>query len=280
MNAFFYHLRPWQWYKNVLVFLPLFFGGYFFDTSSFLKTLFAFVLLCMLSSGNYMLNDTFDWKRDRYNKEKKRKMSRFALASSGTTLAVLSLFLSTQFFPLLFSGILFLLFILSFFYSFFLKHLLFLDVLLIAVNFVLRAVAGAFVFVKGAQPYIWISPWLIICTFFLALFLALGKRSTELTTQHQRFRPVLQYYTPELTKFLLMTITACLIMSYTLYSFLGEQPEMIFTLPFALYVIFSYLHFIFQNNPLTEKPYLLFQKPSFLSGIFLWIFVSFLILYF
>ena len=92
MKAFLYHMRPWQWYKNLVVFLALLFSGHLFEAQSVIMTGFAFILLCFLSSGNYMVNDVFDWKRDKQHTEKKQRMIKLALAFSGVTMVFLVLF--------------------------------------------------------------------------------------------------------------------------------------------------------------------------------------------
>ena len=279
MKAFLYHMRPWQWYKNLVVFLALLVSCHLFEAQSVIMTGFAFILLCFLSSGNYMVNDVFDWKRDKQHTEKKQRMIKLALAFSGVTMVFLVLFVSSVFFPVYFTGLLLGLFVLSFLYSAFLKNVFLVDILVISINFVLRAIAGAYVVMTGTNPYIWVSPWLIICTFFLALFLAVGKRYGEFHTQKKSFRSVLKQYSPEITTFLLTAATVCLVVAYTLYSFLGEQPRMIFTLPVMLYLVFCYHALILKGNTISEKPFLIAKNISFMAGFSLWILMTFFILY-
>ena len=279
MNSLIYHLRLQQWYKNLLIFLPLMFSGNLLNGNAFFFTLLGFALLCILSSGNYFLNDAFDWKRDKHHKDREQYFGRFTLSCFGIFFVMLALVISFYFLPFVFSMILVALFFISTLYSAFLKHIAFADILSISVNFVLRAISGAYIFVIAGQSYIWISPWLIICTFFLALFLATGKRYAEFQHQSKKFRPVLQWYTIEVSHALLIMTTACLVMSYTLYSFLGEAKMMIITLPFALFTIFRYLALIYQKNDIAEKPYKVVHDVHMVAGIVLWIMISLIILY-
>ncbi|MBS3175796.1 UbiA prenyltransferase family protein [Candidatus Woesearchaeota archaeon] len=272
-------LRLHQWYKNLLIFLPIIFSGHLLNVQAFFLTFVGCALLCVLSSGNYCINDFFDWKRDKWNPDKKQKLSRNFLLVLGLILVIFSLYLSLKIFPAIFTVFLFSLFVTTFLYSAILKLYPFVDILIIAVNFVLRAVSGAFVIVESSKPYVWVSPWLIICTFFLALFIAVGKRYVEFAKHSNDFRPTLQSYTPELTKSLMIIATSCLIISYTLYSFLGENKNMIFTLPFALYTIFTYLGFIYNHSKIAEKSHLVVTSPKMIAGILLWVVATLIILY-
>ncbi len=171
-------LRPEQYYKNLVVFLAIYFSGNILNPSKVVATGIGFVVLCLLSSANYIINDIVDKTRDKYNKEKagrpiaSGKVTVQQGAAIALALAIISLaasyLISKEFF----------LFALSFFlltslYTFLLKKEVFLDIIAIASNFVIRAMAGAAII--GVKS----SPWLIVGTFFLALFLAAGKRKSE-----------------------------------------------------------------------------------------------------
>ncbi len=276
-------LRPQQWYKNFLVFLPIIFVGQLFDLSALVKTLYGFIVLCGVSSTNYIINDIIDREKDRLHPEKK-----FRPIASGAVSVQLALFvvagmlvlsmwlwaatgLGKQFlyaaaFLLLFTQL----------YSVFLKHQLFLDILSIAINFVVRAIAGAFAI------QVKISPWLVLCTFFLSLYLSTGKRHAEvllLGEKAKQVRETLGYYTKELTTTLLIISTTLLIASYSLYSFLSEHKNLMLTLPFALYVIFLYYNYIITGNKIARHPEHVFLDKKMMLGMVFWGISTILLLY-
>lgn len=279
-------LRINQWYKNLLVFLPLVFGLQLADIDALSNTVLAFVSLCFISSANYILNDFVDSSRDKARILKKNYLSSGEI-SVWSAFALLIIFFSSavliaSYLSLAFTLFVLALFVLTTLYSFLFKHELFADVILISVNFVIRAVSGAFVISDDTfVPYIWVSPWLIVGVFFLALFLAVGKRAAEvvISKKNLTYRSTLIGYTPELTNALMFISTSVLVMSYALYSFLSIHPTLILTMPFAIYIIFRYLHLIYSGSkiPLENRFYL---DSRLLIGIMLWAVVTFLVLYY
>lgn len=265
--------RMRQWYKNLVIFLPLFFVGLATDSKSFLLVTLGFVALCLMSSANYIMNDIADKEKDKVHPEKKFRPlvsgeisvgAAGVLAAFCATLSLsLAFFLSEYFFY-----ILLVFFSLTQLYSFAFKNELFVDVILISVNFVLRAVSGAYIL--GVR----VSPWLIVCTFFLALFLAVGKRRAEsilLKGKAAMHRTVLDQYTPSLTNALILVSTALLLLSYSLYSFLSIYPALIYTLPFSFYVVFRYYFLVESGSPIAEKLELLYTDKRLVLGIVLWV---------
>jgi 4-hydroxybenzoate polyprenyltransferase len=274
-------LRVKQYYKNLLVFLPLLFAGLFFDDLSLLLSLLGFISLCLMSSANYILNDILDREKDKFHPEKSLrpvcsgKISVFSASVIALVCASISLtigiLLSAQFFY-----ILLIIFILTQLYSLYFKNEIFLDILFISINFVLRAVSGSYIL--GVR----ISPWLIVCTFFLSLLIALGKRKSDynllkiISFQHKK---VLLDYTPELTNTLLIISTTSLMMSYSLYSFLSIYPHLIYTLPLALYVILRYFYLIENNSIIARQPERFYTDVKLLLGIILWLIAVVVIMY-
>ena len=187
-----------------------------------------------------------------------------------------SFFLSYNYLNLTFLFFALGLFILTQLYSFLLKNILFADILTIAILFVLRAISGAFVInVK-------ISPWLILCPFFLSLFLSVGKRHSDLLLLQNnaaQTRKVLQEYSLNLTGSLMNIFTTLLIVSYALYSFLSEHNYLLLTLPFALFVIFRYYYLIISNSPIARHPEKIFADKQMLCGIFLWLIITAYLIY-
>lgn len=256
-------LRPEQYYKNLVVFLAIYFSGHLLNMRELLATGIGFILLCLISSANYVINDIVDRNRDRYNKEKagrpiaSGKVSAYQGAFIATVLLVISLaasyFVGKGFFAFALG-----LFVLTTLYSLALKNELFLDIIAISFNYVLRAMAGAAII--GVKS----SPWLVVGTFFLALFLAAGKRKSEKSflktskTSIKYHRPLLDKYSDHNLSFLLQMSATTLLLSYALYSFLGTKQGLIFTLPIAMYVILRYLYLLESGS----------EKVRSLSGIF------------
>lgn len=265
--------RPLQWYKNFLVFLPLIFTSQLFKADLFMLSFAGFVALCFMSSANYILNDIFDVKKDRLNPEKRSR----PLASENVSLwqalllcavlFVLSLVIGIEFSSYFFFSLLFLN-ATTLWYSILLKNEVILDVLIIAINFVIRAVSGTFLINST------ISPWLVLCTFFLSLFLSVAKRESELVFlggKAIKHRISLGKYNENLTNILMSVSTALLIVSYSLYSFLSHYKNLLFTLPFALYVIFRYSFFVYSGSEIARHPEKILKDWRMMLGILLWI---------
>ncbi len=275
-------LRVRQWYKNILVFLPLIFSGNLTNTTLLGKALLAFLSFCALSSATYIINDYADRKQDQQNPEKaKRPIASGAVKPLeailiATTLAAIgfgtAITLPTNF---LYTALGY--FTLSQLYTAWLKHEAFADVLTISTNFVIRAVAGAFAIT------VWVSPWLISCAFFLALFLTLGKRRSEimyLKNKGTKHRITLNSYTPEIASRLSTLATTALVISYTLYVFFGEHQTLYITLPFALYAIFRYDGLISTGHKIARHPEYVFTDKRMILAMLLWGVLTVTMLYF
>jgi len=266
-------LRVRQWYKNLLVFLPIFFSGYLFDVHLLVLTVLGFLTLCLISSGGYIFNDLIDYKRDQLNPEKANrpiaagKISRFLAILIFAILSLCTLIIAF-FLDYYFLILVILILILGLVYTLWLKKILFADILTISTLFVIRAISGAFIInVK-------ISPWLVLCPFFLSLFLSVGKRHSEIKFLKEKAnmaRSVLKDYTLELTSSLMIISTTLLIISYALYSFLSEHNYLLITLPFALFVVFRFFYFISNNFDIARHPERIIKDRQILIGILCWI---------
>ncbi len=275
-------LRIQQWYKNLLVFLAMFFSGHLFILGDVFLSVLGFFSLSFVSSSYYIINDIVDFKKDCLHPEKKMRPIASGKISIGfasficiillITGLYLALSLGTMFFYLVLS-----LFVLSQLYTFVLKKIMFADILAIATLFVIRAISGAFII--GVV----VSPWLILCPFFLALFLAAGKRHGDLLYLEEKAsdsRKVLSEYTLEMTHSLMLVSTTLLVMSYALYSFLSEYNSLLYTLPFALFVIFRYFHLISSGSSVARHPEKVFDDKVMVVGLVLWLVVTFVLIYF
>lgn len=246
-------MRPKQWTKNCLVFAGVVFAHVASNVTDDLRALAAFVIFCGLAGGQYVLNDVVDADADRLHPSKRLRpiasgrVSRNQGAVFGTVVVVLSLAASISLGPwfiLNAAGYLGL----SVAYSYWLKHVVLVDVIVIAIGFVLRATAGT------AAVQVEVSPWLLVVSFFLALFLALAKRRQELVslTDASAHRPSLEDYSERLLDQLLMLVGAATLMAYALYTIdsdTGVSSRWLkATLPFVVFGLFRYLYLIYEKG--------------------------------
>lgn len=266
-------IRPKQWYKNVLLFVGIIFSGNILNAPMWLTLVLAFIYFCMLSGAEYLINDIIDRERDKKHPTKSRR----PLASGQLSVKYALLFalflillslvaayytISFHFFIILGSYL-----VLVILYSLILKHLIIADVLVVAAGFVIRATGGA---IAIDVP---VSPWLIICTFLLALLLALEKRWSELvafTEQAEAHRPNLAEYSPKLLEQLVGITTASVVVSYLLYTFTAGNDAMLLTTPFAIYGLFRYLYLIHLRR-MAPEPEIVFRDRAMLVNLGIWI---------
>lgn len=218
--------RPHQYLKNGFVWLPLFFGYKLEDPQAVLQTICAFVVFCLAASSIYIINDMKDIAEDRQHPVKRfrpmasGKVKRFEAFCIFFIFMFLAVLLSLIFLPVLFLIIIGGYILLNFSYSFLLKHLTIIDVACIAIGFVLRIIGG------GIAADIQISPWIIIMTFLLALFLALAKRRDDLLLAEDghSVRKSLDGYNMEFVSLSMVVMASVIIVSYVLYT---VSPEII-----------------------------------------------------
>ncbi|MCX8093155.1 MAG: decaprenyl-phosphate phosphoribosyltransferase [Candidatus Goldbacteria bacterium] len=284
IKIFFELLRIRQWIKNFLIYIALIFTNNLFNFNLLLKTTVGFILLCFASSSIYIFNDIKDAKEDRYHPIKKNRpiasgkiKSSFAISISLIMLLV-SLFgsfiIEKNFFVIILVYIL-----LSVAYTFKLKNIVILDILIVATNYVLRAVSGAIII------NVEISPWLLICTSLLALFVILAKRRYELSLSSAiKHRKILQEYSIPLLDEMISVTTASTISAYALYTFTSETAlkhnYLLLTMPFVLYGIFRYLYLIHKKNLGGNPEYIFTKDIPTIINIILWILSIIIIVYF
>ncbi|HRZ17419.1 MAG TPA: UbiA family prenyltransferase, partial [Candidatus Hydrogenedentes bacterium] len=213
-------LRVYQWPKNLLVLLPLVFAQALADARADILAVAAFAAFCLASSATYLVNDLHDLDQDRRHPDKKSRPLASGRVSPAAAALLAAALLAGAFaagFP---AGRPFLLslagyVLLSLSYTFLLKHVFLVDVLVVSLGFVIRATAGA-VAIRVA-----FSNWLVVCTFFLALFLVLGKRRREISLlqgEAENHRAVLAHYTVNYIDHLLMFVAAGALITYTIYT--------------------------------------------------------------
>ncbi|MCK4353504.1 decaprenyl-phosphate phosphoribosyltransferase [candidate division WOR-3 bacterium] len=269
-------MRPRQWIKNLLLFAGLIFSKNLFNINLFGKTAIAFIIWCLLSGIVYIVNDIIDREEDKLHPSKsKRPIAKGDLSvknavASAILIGIITLSVSFWFdpkFSLVAIGYLILILI----YSFVLRNIVILDVMVIAFGFLLRVIAGAIV-IK-----VEISVWLFICTFLLALFLTLSKRRHELVLIGTQVRGTLSHYSPALLDQLISVVTASTLLSYILYTVSPETIAkfhtkwLILTIPFVLYGIFRYLWLVYQKKLGGTPERTLLLDKSLLINIILWI---------
>ena len=279
-------MRPKQWTKNLFIFAALLFDLKFFDLIYVSKTILAFLLFCILSGSVYLINDLVDIEKDRQHPVKRNrplpsgKLNRSRAVTAAVVLPLIVLSLSFLLDPL-FGLVGLTYFVIQLAYSFLLKNVVILDVLVIATGFMLRVAAGSVV--AEAERF---SPWLYVCTILLALFLALGKRRNELIlleTDAQQHRKILQEYSPQLLDEMMALVTSSTVIAYSLYTFSAENlpanKSMMLTIPFVLYSIFRYLYLIHQKNLGGSPEEILVRDVPFIISNLCWGVAVVLILY-
>ena len=280
-------LRPQQWIKNLFIFAPLIFSQNILNLSLLLKTSAAFGLFCMISGSCYILNDLQDIEEDkRHPLKAMRPLASGRLTKKIAVVFIIVIALSSSILAFLLGRYFFYILLAYFFmqvaYSVRLKHVVILDVFIVAAGFFLRVIAG------GLVIDVYISPWLLICTFLLALFLALGKRRHEIVILDkgaENHRPILGEYSPYLLDQMIAVVTASIVVSYCLYTISAETvtkfgtKKLVYTVPFVLYGIFRYLYLIHQKAEGGSPEMLIIKDKPLLIAIFLWIFSASLIIY-
>ncbi len=279
-------MRPKQWTKNLFIFAPLLFDIKLLDVAYVARTTLAFILFCILSGAVYLINDLTDIERDQQHPVKRNrplpsgKLSKTWAVSAAVVLPIIALSLSFLLDPL-FGLIALVYFAIQLFYSFGLKDVVILDVLIIAAGFDLRVAAGAVV--AEAERF---SPWLYVCITLLALFLALGKRRNELLLLEDNalgHRKVLQEYSAQLLDEMMALVTSATVIAYSLYTFSAENlpanKSMMLTIPFFLYSIFRYLYLIYQRNLGGSPEEILIKDVPFVISNLCWGITVVLILY-
>jgi 4-hydroxybenzoate polyprenyltransferase len=278
-------LRPKQWTKNGVVFAALVFADKMLDPWLVARAAAAALLFCAISGAVYLVNDMKDLERDRLHPTKKHRplaAGRLKVADARAA-TVLLLGVGVPMAWLLcppFGVLVAAYFAMQLAYSFWLKNIVIMDVLVISAGFVMRAVAGSLV------VDVPISPWLYVCTSLLSLFLGFGKRRQELVLLDQSavgHRKILDEYSAPLLDQLINVVASSTIIAYSLYCFFSETshktPYMMLTIPFVLYAVFRYLYLMHGRDQGDSPEEVLFRDRPLLMTIVLWGMTAVLILY-
>jgi 4-hydroxybenzoate polyprenyltransferase len=280
-------LRPDQWTKNLIVFAALIFAVQLFDPAALALASAAFLIFCGLSGAVYLINDVSDREADRLHPLKKTRPIASGALSPGAALTwaavliVVGLAAAFALRPMF--GVAAASYVtLVIWYSRALKHVVIVDVMSIAIGFVLRAVAGGLVI---GVP---ISDWLLVCTILGALFLGLAKRRHELTllaegaTGHRR---ILEEYDPYLLDQMIAVVAAATLVAYIIYCASPDTAEkfgtqwLVLTTPFPIYGIFRYLYLVHRKHGGGSPSDLLLRDRPLLGCVALWGLAIVLIIY-
>lgn len=279
-------LRPKQWVKNSFCLAPLVFSRRALELDSVLEAGIVVAAFSLLASSIYLINDVFDRERDQMHPVKKNRPIAAGLVGVRTAIGValligasaivLGLHLSLGVVAVLGTYL-----VLNFSYSFWLKHLVLVDLFVIAIGFVLRVMAGAEAIDVST------SQWILTCTLFLSLLLAACKRRAEVEQQGPEAgtRKVLSAYSTRYLDVIIAVVAGGAVLSYALYTLspatvqsLGTE-NLVFTLPFVIFAVFRYIYLVFEKAQ-GESPFeLLMRDVVMMINITGYVIVTILVVY-
>jgi 4-hydroxybenzoate polyprenyltransferase len=282
-------LRPAQWLKNGFLFAPLVFSKHLFETTYIWREALAFVGFCLISSIMYVINDITDSEADKLHPIKRNRplaSGILRLSDAVGVILILLIFIIclTPYLNLRFWYAIALYGFLNLAYSFWLKQIVIVDVFIIAAGFMLRVLAGVFAI------EVVISSWLILCTLFVSVFLAVSKRRGELmlsaATDSYASRPVLKQYDVTFLDQIMTVAASGMAISYALYT-VAERTvtiygteNLIFTTVFVLFGIFRYI-FLMRDRKTDDNPmHLLLSDAPLMVNILLWFIACVFIIYY
>jgi len=271
-------VRPGEWTKNTFVFAGLIFGRQLTEPEAVAASIAAFLIFCALAGAVYLVNDVADRERDRQHPRKRFRPIAAGALSPGVALGTAAVLIAggltaSWWLRPAFGAVATTYVSLLALYSGPLKHIVIIDVLTIAIGFVLRVAAGA---IAVAVP---MSQWLLVCTILLALFMGLSKRRHELTLLADGaigHRRILQEYSPYLLDQMISVVTASTLMAYVFYATSEETAAKFgtsllgLTIPFPLYGIFRYLYLVHHREGGGSPAELLLNDRPLLACVALW----------
>jgi 4-hydroxybenzoate polyprenyltransferase len=279
-------IRVKHWVKNLFVLAPLVFSLNLLDPLLLSRALLAALSFCAASSLVYIINDLFDLRRDREHPRKKSrplasgriKILPALVLAACLLLAAAGLALTVNNAVLL---VVLAYIVLNLSYSAVLKHLVFFDVMVLAVGFVLRISAGTFAIAA------YLSNWIIMTTFFVSLFMGFGKRRQEIVSNRQGVSqiPVLGHYSIELLDFLILISLTLTIMTYSLYAINVSTRDrfggnrLVFSIPLVVYGLFRYLYVIYKKGGSGDPAEIVLADKGILGAVFLWLVLIIAVLY-
>lgn len=279
-------MRPHQWVKNAFVFTGLLFGHAWHDAHLVTQVVLAFAAFCLVSSAIYILNDMVDVEQDRLHPVKRMRPLAAGRVSLGSAV-MLAVLLAVAGLGLAYAAapaalvILLAYVLMNIAYSLWLKHVVILDVFIIATGFMLRILVGTLG--VGIPP----SQWLLLCGLMVTLFLGFSKRRAEIIALNEEggaHRKVLQHYSPLLLDKMIGITAAGLIMSYSLYTMNAETirthgtANLIYTVPFVMYGVFRYIYLLHHQSRGGDPSHDLVRDPHLLIVVGAWLFTTILLI--
>jgi 4-hydroxybenzoate polyprenyltransferase len=271
-------MRPQHWTKNVFVFAALIFGHKITVPLAVGRAIVAFFCFCLAASAIYIFNDIIDRRTDGLHPEKRKRPIAagcvgVGLAAVVSALCAVAAIIGSFLLARSFATVILAYIVLMILYSLLFKRMMILDCVIISVGFCLRAIAGAVV------VGVFISPWLIICTFALCLFLAFSKRRGEiilLRENSESFRRTLAGYTPELLAHMLDVTSGLAVICFLLYAMddrtlrIFGTNNLVYTTPLVLYCIFRF-SLLIQQGSYSDPLRLMYKDLPFQIGLVLWV---------
>lgn len=279
LQDFFRLIRIEQWYKNIVIFIPLVFSFNLFHSQLFFLTFIGFLALCLVSSSFYIINDLVDLKKDKLHPEKKlRPLAAGKIKASYALILSVILFLVSVLIAYSLSATflyaVLALFVISQVYNFYVRNIAFLDLIIISINFVIRAASGVFII---EVP---LTPWVILSTFFLSMFLVSTKRFTELSTKGlKNYRPGFDESDKKPLEFLMGFSIVCVFVFFSIYSILSNRESLLLSLPIALYITTIFFHNSYSHPEKVRNPERFIFDRKILLALILWLFVVILTFY-
>jgi 4-hydroxybenzoate polyprenyltransferase len=296
-------VRPRQWVKNFALFAALVLSGQLLNPEAQTNAVFAFLLFCGFSSATYLLNDVFDIERDKLHPFKSKRPIASGIIPP-TLAVVISLIIIASLLPFAYTlspafflaSVAYL--ILQLLYSAYLKHVILIDVLVIAAGFVLRVYAG--VWAIDAH----LNVWFLLSVISFALFLAIGKRRSELTlmaSQASKHREILVHYPENLLDILTSMFANSTWLTYALFSFqqapivtplklvkifddldlpIFEAKYFMATVPVVIYAVMRYLYIIYEKKEGESPERVLITDTPLLSSVLIWLIMVLGIVYY
>jgi 4-hydroxybenzoate polyprenyltransferase len=279
-------MRPYQWVKNTFVFTGLLFGHAWRDPHLVEQVMMIFIAFCLVSSAIYTLNDIVDLEQDRHHPKKSRRPLASGAVSISAALMLAALLGTLGLSLAYFAAPMVLMIMLGYAlmniaYSLRFKHVVILDVFMIATGFMLRILAGTLG--VGIPP----SQWLLLCGLMMTLFLGFTKRRAEiiaLTDDKTAHRKVLEHYSPVLLDKMIGITAAGLIMSYSLYTMnadtirIHNTPNLIYTVPFVMYGVFRYIYLLHHQSRGGDPSHDLVRDPHLFIAVSAWLIATVLLI--
>ena len=280
-------LRPRDWAKNLFLFIPLFFSGELFNWDVYPQLLLGFIAFSFMASSIYIINDYRDIEDDKKHPVKSKRPLASGAVSKTTAIIIcivliLAGFAIGYFIKEKFLFVLGIYFLLNLGYSFGLKNIPILDIVIVAIGFVLRVKGGAVIANIG------LSEWLNIMVFLLALFMAIGKRRDDVLLKLSSgtdMRKSIKGYNLEFLNVILALVCSVIIVAYFMYTMSPEvltrlgTYRLYYTCLFVLAGILRYLQIIFVQAASGSPTKILYKDRFIQASLLLWIISFYLIIY-